>query len=217
MRRILDTIPAMIAYVDAGERYRFANRGYANWLGLDQQSIVGKSILEVVGPDAYAQVRPQLEQAYTGEQVSYEYSRINATGQQVHARSAVVPEASEAGGVQGFFVLSIDITEQKAGQAVLIQAQKMEAVGQLTGGLAHDFNNLLTIITGNLATLKDKLPPGQGFDDFLDLAQGGLVGNQNDLLNAAGSDMSFDLPEPLGIEDSRGGHVPFNGRDGAQA
>ena len=72
MRRILDTIPAMIAYVDAGERYSFANRGYANWFGLDQQSIVGKSILEVVGPDAYAQVRPQLEQAYTGEQVSYE-------------------------------------------------------------------------------------------------------------------------------------------------
>jgi signal transduction histidine kinase len=61
--------------------------------------------------------------------------------------------------VQGFFVLSIDITEQKASQAVLIQAQKMEAVGQLTGGLAHDFNNLLTIITGNLAALKDKLPP----------------------------------------------------------
>ena len=170
MRRILDTIPAMIAYVDAGERYRFANRGYANWFGLDQQSIVGKSILEVVGPDAYAQVRPQLEQAYTGEQVSYEYSRINAAGQQVHARSAVVPEASEAGGVQGFFVLSIDITEQKAGQAVLIQAQKMEAVGQLTGGLAHDFNNLLTIITGNLAALRDKLPAHQGFEDYLDPA-----------------------------------------------
>jgi signal transduction histidine kinase len=72
--------------------------------------------------------------------------------------------------VQGFFVLSIDITEQKASQAVLIQAQKMEAVGQLTGGLAHDFNNLLTIITGNLAALKDKLPAHQGFEDYLDPA-----------------------------------------------
>ena len=170
LRRILDTIPAMIAYVDAGERYRFANRGYAAWFGLDQQSIVDKTILEVVGPEAYAQVRPQLEQAYAGEQVSYEYSRSNASGQLVHARSAVVPEASEAGGVQGFFVLSIDITEQKASQAVLIQAQKMEAVGQLTGGLAHDFNNLLTIITGNLAALKDKLPAHQGFEDYLDPA-----------------------------------------------
>ncbi len=170
LRRILDTIPAMVAYVDAGQRYRFANRGYADWFGLDQQRIAGRSILEVVGPDAYAQVQPHLEQAYGGEQVSYEYSRTNAAGQLLHARSAVVPEASEAGGVQGFFVLSIDITEQKASQAVLIQAQKMEAVGQLTGGLAHDFNNLLTIITGNLAALKDKLPAHQGFEDYLDPA-----------------------------------------------
>ncbi|MCK6374299.1 MAG: PAS-domain containing protein [Zoogloea sp.] len=170
LRLIMDAIPALIAYVDAGERYRFANRGYTEWFGLDRDAIVGRSIEEVFGPEAYAQIKPYLEQAATGEQVSYEYSRTNAAGKQVYARSALVPEASIAGGVQGFFVLSIDITEQKASQAALIQAQKMEAVGQLTGGLAHDFNNLLTIITGNLATLKDKLPPGQGFDDFLDPA-----------------------------------------------
>lgn len=170
LRLIMDAIPALIAYVDAGERYRFANRGYTEWFGLDRDAIVGRSIEEVFGPEAYAQIKPYLEQAATGEQVSYEYSRTNAAGKQVYARSALVPEASIAGGVQGFFVLSIDITEQKASQAALIQAQKMEAVGQLTGGLAHDFNNLLTIITGNLATLKDKLPAGQGFDDFLDPA-----------------------------------------------
>jgi PAS domain S-box-containing protein len=92
LRRILDTIPAMIAYVDAGQRYRFANRGYADWFGLDQQRIAGRSILEVVGPEAYAQVQPHLEQAYGGEQVSYEYSRTNAAGQLLHARSAVVPK-----------------------------------------------------------------------------------------------------------------------------
>ncbi|MDD3354517.1 PAS-domain containing protein [Zoogloea sp.] len=167
LRLIMDAIPALIAYVDAGERYRFANRGYTEWFGIDKQSIVGRSIAEVFGPEAYAQIKPYLEQAATGEQVSYEYSRTLPDGRSVHARSAVVPEASLAGGVQGFFVLSIDITEQKASQAALIQAQKMEAVGQLTGGLAHDFNNLLTIITGNLATLQDKLPAHQGFEDYL--------------------------------------------------
>ena len=170
LRLIMDAIPALIAYVDAGERYRFANKGYAEWFGLDKDSIVGRSIAEVFGPAAYAQIKPYLEQAGTGEQVSYEYSRTSASGRQVYARSAVVPEASISGGVQGFFVLSIDITEQKASQAALIQAQKMEAVGQLTGGLAHDFNNLLTIITGNLHTLRDKLPAHQGFEDHLEPA-----------------------------------------------
>jgi len=160
----------MIAYVDAGERYHFANKGYTDWFGIDKNTIAGKSITEVFGIDAYTQIRPYLDQAYTGERVSYEYSRINAAGRQVYARSVVVPEASEAGGVQGFFVLSIDITEQKASQAALIQAQKMEAVGQLTGGLAHDFNNLLTIITGNLATLKGKLPANPDFENHLEPA-----------------------------------------------
>ena len=170
LRLILDAIPAMIAYVDAGERYQFANRGYAEWFGLDKARIAGRTIAEVFGPDAYAQIRPHLEHVFSGEQVSYEYSRLTPTGRQVYARSAVVPEASEAGGVRGFFVLSIDITEQKASQAALIQAQKMEAVGQLTGGIAHDFNNLLTIITGNLATLQGKLPAHQGFEEHLEPA-----------------------------------------------
>ena len=170
LRLIMDAIPALIAYVDSGERYRFANKGYAEWFGLDKNAIVGCSIEEVFGPEAYAQIKPYLEQAAAGEQVSYEYSRTNASGKPVYARSAVVPEASLSGGVQGFFVLSIDITEQKASQAALIQAQKMEAVGQLTGGLAHDFNNLLTIITGNLHTLRDKLPAHQGYEEHLEPA-----------------------------------------------
>jgi signal transduction histidine kinase len=80
--------------------------------------------------------------------------RKNADGQTVYARSVVVPDVSLEGGFRGYFVMSIDITEQKASQAALIQAQKMEAVGQLTGGLAHDFNNLLTIIIGNLSALQ---------------------------------------------------------------
>ncbi|AKU13975.1 PAS/PAC sensor hybrid histidine kinase [Azoarcus sp. CIB] len=169
LKTIIDSIPALIAYVDRNEVYQFANRGYAEWFGLNKEEIVGRTIESVFGPELYPLVRQRLAVVDRGERVSYEYSRKLANGRTVHARSVIVPEMSAQGEVQGYFVLSSDITEQKASQAALIQAQKMEAVGQLTGGLAHDFNNLLTIIIGNLSALQAQAP-GASLSEHLDPA-----------------------------------------------
>ncbi len=155
MRLITDTIPALIAYFDGSRTYRYANRGYCEWFNKSVEEVVGESIDEIIGKRALDSVKHHIAQALSGEQVTYEYAMIR-NGVKVHARSTLVPEFNPEGIVVGCFVLSFDITEQKKLQAALIQAQKMEAIGQLSSGIAHDFNNLLTIIIGNLNLLIDQ-------------------------------------------------------------
>jgi PAS domain S-box-containing protein len=169
LRLINDTIPILIGYVDHNEVYQYTNKGYSDWYGLPEGQVTGRSVIEVTGPEVYAQVSDYLRQALAGLQVSYEY-QMQRQGRQVFAHSTLVPEIGSQGETLGFFVFSYEITEQKRMQAALLQAQKMEAIGQLTGGLAHDFNNLLTVIIGNLAALRDQRPDDPALADFVDPA-----------------------------------------------
>jgi signal transduction histidine kinase/CheY-like chemotaxis protein len=108
-----------------------------------------------------------VKQALRGENVSYEYAIRRAGGRVVYARSELVPELDDQGRVAGCFVLSVNISDLKNAQAALVHAQKMEAVGQLTGGLAHDFNNLLTVVIGNLVALHERYPDDTDIGEFV--------------------------------------------------
>lgn len=166
LRLINDTIPTMIGYFNRDEIYQYVNRGYAEWFGSPQEGIAGRYIRDVVGETIYGQVVGYIRTALSGEQVTYEYAK-QQDGKALHARSTLVPEIDGAGDTVGCFVFSYDITEQKQMQAALVQAQKMEAIGQLTGGLAHDFNNLLTVIIGNLSALRDQHPNDEELEEYI--------------------------------------------------
>lgn len=166
LRLITDTIPALIAYFDGSQTYRYANKGYCDWFNKSVDDVVGESIHNIIGVRALESVKHHIARALSGEQVTYEYAMLR-DGSKVYARSTLVPEFNQAGVVVGCFVLSFDITEQKRLQAALVQAQKMEAIGQLSSGIAHDFNNLLTIIIGNLALLLEQSPDKPDLHDLV--------------------------------------------------
>jgi PAS domain S-box-containing protein len=153
LRLVTDNIPALIAYLSPGPVFRFANRRYADWFGQSVASIAGRPAPEVVGDDLFKEIAPHIERAFEGNAVSYEYQRKRPDGTPAYMRSTLIPDMTKDGRTLGIFVLSLDATDQKQAEAALVQSQRMDAVGKLTGGLAHDFNNLLAILMGNLLTL----------------------------------------------------------------
>jgi len=167
LRLITDTVPALIGYFDHQEIYRYVNKGYADWFGFGKEGILGQPIRDVVGDEVYTDISQHVKLALKGQRVSYEYAMHRPNGRVAYARSELVPELDAQGRVAGCFVLSVNITDLKNTQAALVHAQKMEAVGQLTGGLAHDFNNLLTVVIGNLVSLQERYPDDPDIGEYV--------------------------------------------------
>ena len=108
------------------------------------------------------------------EQTEVEY-RIEFPGQPVlHVRELMKPVFDESGALVQTIVAIQDITDLKNAEGQLRQAQKMEAVGQLTGGIAHDFNNLLAIVLGNLELLESGLDRSSEFVEWIQRAIGAV-------------------------------------------
>jgi PAS domain S-box-containing protein len=99
-----------------------------------------------------------------------EGTRIRKDGSTFLASVVINAIRDPSGELLGFAKITRDITQRKAVEDQLRQAQKMEAVGQLTGGIAHDFNNLLTVIMGNLEHLERILPSAQPTERIISAA-----------------------------------------------
>ncbi len=98
--------------------------------------------------------------------------RVRKDGSRFWA-SVVIDAIHDGDNLVGFAKVTRDITEKKAAEAQLRQAQKMEVVGQFTGGAAHDFSNLLMAISGSLELLRKRLPDDQRARALLDNAMKG--------------------------------------------
>jgi PAS domain S-box-containing protein len=134
--------------------------------------------------------------------------RVRKDGTQFWANVVIDPIRNDDGTLLGFAKITRDITERKNAELALektrhalVQAQKMEAIGHLTGGVAHDFNNLLMAIQGSLELAKRRLPDNDALltkflDNALEGAQRGSALTQRMLAFARRQELK---PEPLDL------------------
>ncbi|MEO8894620.1 MAG: ATP-binding protein, partial [Rhizomicrobium sp.] len=155
------------------------NPGAQRIKGYLPDEIIGKHFSQFYTPEDRARKEPQraLETAIREGRFEKEGFRVRKDGSVFNAHVIIDPIRDAKGEVIGFAKVTRDITERKKNQhdleqaqEALFQSQKMDAIGQLTGGVAHDFNNLLMAILGSLELAKKRLPDDPKITRLLDNA-----------------------------------------------
>jgi PAS domain S-box-containing protein len=158
LQTLIDASPLAIMTLDAEGRIRSWNHAAEVMFGWSEAEAVGQTA-PFVPPEAMDQFRRSLGQVFAGEALTgLQVVRNRRDGQKIDLRVCAAPTRDPDGVIDGVIALVEDVTERKNLGEQLRQAQKMEAIGQLTGGIAHDFNNLLTIVITNAALLADEIP-----------------------------------------------------------
>ncbi|MEW5774280.1 MAG: ATP-binding protein [Thermodesulfobacteriota bacterium] len=160
IRTILDVTPDLVSLLDADLTYRQPNKAFAASVGKGVDEVVGKTDADLFPPEvAERRTAKNREVLSTGRKVEMESSRESGRGSRWY-HTVVIPVLDNEGRITGVLRTARDVTELKTTQEQLIQAQKLESLGKLAGGVAHEINTPLGIILGYAQLLQEDAPPG---------------------------------------------------------
>ncbi len=164
---LLETIPIPVFYKDVKGRYLGCNKAFEDFYGKTKEYIIGKSVADVYPPEL-AQIY-SIKDAELFEKKGFQVYESMIQDAHGVRRDVILHKASlvdSHGEIIGLIGAIIDITERKQAEeenaklgAQLQQAQKMESVALLAGGVAHDFNNMLGVILGHAEMAMEKVDP----------------------------------------------------------
>jgi PAS domain S-box-containing protein len=152
---IIESLPAMLLVKTASDgKVVLVNSAAEKLLGYDRKEMIGRNAIDLMPEEDAGSILRQDEQALrTGNAVEDEYTVTTRKLGVRRLRMKRFPLLGQETKTKYIVAFAEDVTVQRQTEEQLLQAQKMEAIGHLTGGLAHDFNNLLAVIIGNLDIL----------------------------------------------------------------
>ncbi|CAN5660292.1 hypothetical protein BH23GEM1_BH23GEM1_03050 [soil metagenome] len=158
-RSLIENASDAIAIISAEGQFTFVSDSYESVLGFEPAELVGRPVLELVHEDDLPEATRSFEHIASKSgatvHVVLRCRHKDGSWRILDARARNLVEDPAIGGIVS---ASRDVTQERALEAELVQAQKMDAIGRLAGGVAHDFNNLLTVVTSNVDLIVSSIP-----------------------------------------------------------
>jgi diguanylate cyclase (GGDEF)-like protein/PAS domain S-box-containing protein len=127
LRMITNSLPALVSYIDSGERYLFHNSYYRHIPGIDMSRILGRTVREVLGEANYSSIAAQVAATLAGQQVTFEHT-MTIDGVALHWKYEYTPDFDADGTVVGFYTMGTDITDLKNIQGRLTQLARVDGL-----------------------------------------------------------------------------------------
>lgn len=203
-RTLYRRTPLPLHSLGADGRIEQVSDRWLDLLGYSREEVIGRPLTDFMTPES---ARQRNEEHWprllgTGELREAEYQLLTKSGRRLDCVLSAVAERDAQGNLIKTLCGLIDITDRRHAEDALRQAQKLEAVGQLTGGIAHDFNNLLAVVMGNLELVRKRAPDEPRLqmliDNTLKAAQRGAALTQRMLAFARRQDLK---PEPVDVPE----------------